>query len=733
MFTAALFVAVALLPPSALSTGNFSSPQMDCKALANALPGRVFAPGSSQYETKDRSYFAAFENELSPACIVQPQSCAEMSTVIRTIASHSLGYLAIKRALSYFSAATGFVCDNVVNFEVVLASGDIVQANDNINRDLFLALKGGSNNFGVVTRFDLPTFKQGQIDFAVSSTPDELAHIIVATSWSAGAETGVPKIFCARPVAELLSLRPFAALQPQIFKSIRVHSLLVFAKEQSAFSTDGARQLYFTTSFRLHVQVMLEARELWLNTLEPFQAVPGLMLSLVFQPLTKGILFHSAQRGGNALGLTPDDGPLVITPLNSIYRNRVDYDKVTNAVLGLIGKIEGPAARRCKAARYRFTNYAYSNQRVFEGYGGRSVASLQAVSRNSAPSEANLDLASFEPQDVISKDVCIVGGGCSGVYTTIRLEDFDESVVVIEKRHTLGGHASTYTDPDTGTTLDIGVIVFGHLDEVKNYFARLDIALKIVPTSLGPPDHVDFSTGETVAFSPQDQAAVDAAFQRYIAELLKYPKLQDGFEMEYPIPEDLLLPFGDFVKKHSLDDLVTTVFAICQGYSSLLELSILYVLRYFNAILLSTLSRGSFMTGRNDVSVPMHELHHDRDFYRDPSFLDAFNLTQAGALAELKGNLATRATDPTGCSISLKSPQKALVTGGDTFLSFGYGKHSFPDPFFAVHEMELLLAHLVQHYEVEYLPKRPMQQIFMETKLPSDSATIRVPRRTYIA
>ena len=69
---------------------------MDYSALANALPGRVYAPGSTQYETSDSSYFAAFENELSPACIVQPQNSAEVSTVIKTIASHGLGYLAIR-------------------------------------------------------------------------------------------------------------------------------------------------------------------------------------------------------------------------------------------------------------------------------------------------------------------------------------------------------------------------------------------------------------------------------------------------------------------------------------------------------------------------------------------------------------------------------------------------------------------------------------------------------------
>ena len=96
MLTAALLLAVAFLAPSALSFGTFSSPRMDCNAIANALPGRVYTPGSTQYETSDRSYFAAFENELSPACIVQPQSSADVSTVIKTIASHAPGYLAIR-------------------------------------------------------------------------------------------------------------------------------------------------------------------------------------------------------------------------------------------------------------------------------------------------------------------------------------------------------------------------------------------------------------------------------------------------------------------------------------------------------------------------------------------------------------------------------------------------------------------------------------------------------------
>ena len=51
----------------------------------------------------------------------------------------------------------------VVNFEVVLASGEIVNANAKENSDLWVALRGGGNNLGVVTRFDFRTFEQGNV------------------------------------------------------------------------------------------------------------------------------------------------------------------------------------------------------------------------------------------------------------------------------------------------------------------------------------------------------------------------------------------------------------------------------------------------------------------------------------------------------------------------------------------------------------------------------------------
>lgn len=59
---------------------------------------------------------------------------------------------------SLYTCRAGFGCDQVVNFEIVLADGTIIQANRDENVDLFKVLKGGGNNFGIVTRFDMHAF-----------------------------------------------------------------------------------------------------------------------------------------------------------------------------------------------------------------------------------------------------------------------------------------------------------------------------------------------------------------------------------------------------------------------------------------------------------------------------------------------------------------------------------------------------------------------------------------------
>jgi hypothetical protein len=66
--------------------------------------------------------------------------------------------LFLSSGISYFSPEHGLIWDNVQEFEVVLADGRIVTASKTSNSDLFTVLKGGNNNFGIVTAFTFGTF-----------------------------------------------------------------------------------------------------------------------------------------------------------------------------------------------------------------------------------------------------------------------------------------------------------------------------------------------------------------------------------------------------------------------------------------------------------------------------------------------------------------------------------------------------------------------------------------------
>lgn len=71
--------------------------------------------------------------------------------------------LLLAGGVNYYGNQVGFSCDSVVNYEVVLANGTIVEANATAHADLFWALKGGSSNFGLVTRFDIETIASTQV------------------------------------------------------------------------------------------------------------------------------------------------------------------------------------------------------------------------------------------------------------------------------------------------------------------------------------------------------------------------------------------------------------------------------------------------------------------------------------------------------------------------------------------------------------------------------------------
>ncbi|KAK2001041.1 flavin-containing superfamily amine oxidase [Colletotrichum falcatum] len=185
--------------------------------------------------------------------------------------------------------------------------------------------------------------------------------------------------------------------------------------------------------------------------------------------------------------------------------------------------------------------------------------------------------------EVIQRDVIVLGGGSSGTYAAVRLQQLGKSVALVEKAGRLGGHTNTYVDARTGKTFDYGTQNFVNTTEVYNYFRSLgvplapfapkrrSVAVDMARERPGPPWPV---------VGANDTAA---ALARYKVQLAKYPDdFFRGYHLPDPVPEDLLLPWGGFIQKYDLGALAYDGWLRFQGMGNVLAQPTLYIMKLFN-------------------------------------------------------------------------------------------------------------------------------------------------------
>ena len=86
-----------------------------------------------------------------------------LATVGGTVADTGVGGLTLGAGYGVLTGEHGLVIDNLISATVVLANGDIVRASDTENADMFWALRGAGQNFGVTTEFVLGAFPQKEM------------------------------------------------------------------------------------------------------------------------------------------------------------------------------------------------------------------------------------------------------------------------------------------------------------------------------------------------------------------------------------------------------------------------------------------------------------------------------------------------------------------------------------------------------------------------------------------
>ncbi|CAO1606145.1 hypothetical protein XANCAGTX0491_009645 [Xanthoria calcicola] len=308
--------------------------------------------------------------------------------------------------LSHFSGHVGLVCDNVLEYEVVLASGLIVRAtqNDPEYSDLVYALRGGSNNFGIVTQFTFRTFDQGHLwggilihpiethaqqlqafyDFCADSY-DPNASLIHSFGMSSERGSGfVNSVVYTKPKQDPAVVKPFTEIQPIYQNTLRELSLTTLTTEQDAFNENGLCQIMIATTYYLRLPLLHRTYDLWQDSCESVRDCEGIVWSMTLQAITPTIIAHSPflQEAIPDLA-TNSNKTVVVAQLTGTWKASEDTAAVETAAMKLIDGIDREARAADMHTGYIYLNYAHVGQNVF-GEGQRKER-LREISRKYDP------------------------------------------------------------------------------------------------------------------------------------------------------------------------------------------------------------------------------------------------------------------------------------------------------------------------------------------------------------
>jgi hypothetical protein len=332
----------------------------------------------------------------------------------------------------------GMACDTVAGWQVVLANGDIVEANANQNADLWQvsiypnltspyshtdspkAMKGGSGNFGLITRIDLypiefvdrnnPVIWGGNLLYKPESGPAVIDALIDFTANVPNDENSSSIVYWAYLPAIAGGTILNAAIEntkgevkPPAFNSYYAvpdiqddttvtEKLSKVTKDLGSGQPPHFRNVWFTSSFKPNAALLTYVVEKFNKLNEDLEALmpsdkSELNTLCMFQPITKSIADKGVKNGGNVMGLDKytESGDGIMFLLTWAAKGEENEEAAFPLLKAYMDDIETKAKEQDAWWPWKFVNYAHLSQDPLSTVGDEALAKLRAASKKYDP------------------------------------------------------------------------------------------------------------------------------------------------------------------------------------------------------------------------------------------------------------------------------------------------------------------------------------------------------------
>ncbi|KAI1498346.1 putative FAD-binding oxidoreductase [Biscogniauxia marginata] len=251
----------------------------------------------------------------------------------------------------YFINKFGYTMDSIRSYDVVLGNGTQVVANSTQNRDLFWALKGGANNFGIVTKFVMQAYKipkisttiqtfdeasiekfiQAASDMTINDDGKIAAGSILNINYNVTTNVITGTLLGVQEGTESPPSR-FAGFSsiPPTFQLNNVTNPIVWHSDKETPNQMFRVQFAHHTVRADATARLYEIYKAWKVAVSQMSDVEGLYPTFVLNTMPKSAAKVAKQNGiGNVWGLT-DKEPLMIWQLSTGWDNSADDLRMTS-------------------------------------------------------------------------------------------------------------------------------------------------------------------------------------------------------------------------------------------------------------------------------------------------------------------------------------------------------------------------------------------------------------------